>query len=56
MQRPRRSDLSYNARKNSNLCGNVNAEDLLAGRKRAVVRESEQTAHIRLRRDKTLDS
>ncbi len=38
------------------ICGNVNAEDLLAGRKRAVVRESEQTAHIRLRRDKNLDS
>ncbi len=38
------------------ICGNVNAEDLLAGRKRAVVRESEQIAHIRLRRDKNLDS
>ena len=38
------------------ICGNVNAEDLLAGRKRAVVRESEQTAHIRLRRDKNVGS
>ncbi len=35
------------------ICGNVSAEDLLAGRKRAVVRESERTSHIRLRRDKS---
>ena len=38
------------------ICGNVSAEDLLAGRKRAVVRESERTAHIRLHRDKNRDA
>jgi CIC family chloride channel protein len=38
-------------RKTGLICGNVSAQDLLAGRKRAVERESERTAHIRLRRD-----
>jgi hypothetical protein len=38
------------------ICGNFSGEDLLAGRKRAVVRESERTAHIRLHRDKTRDA
>jgi chloride channel protein, CIC family len=39
-------------RKTGLICGNVSAEDLLTGRKRAVVRESEQTAHIRWRRNR----
>lgn len=34
--------------------GNVRAEDPWAGRKRAVIRESERTAHIRLRREKIM--
>jgi chloride channel protein, CIC family len=43
-------------RKTGVICGNISAQDLLAGRKRAVVRESERTAHIRLRRDKERDA
>ena len=43
-------------RETGRICGNVSAEDLLAGRKRAVVRESERTVHIRLRRDKNDDA
>jgi CBS domain-containing protein len=43
-------------RKTGLICGNVSAQELLAGRKRAVVRESERTAHMRLRRDKVRDA
>jgi hypothetical protein len=34
------------------ICGNVSARDLLGGRSRTVVRESQRTAHIRFRREK----